>query len=140
MTLTELREYTSLKSDEIYYEVEIQRLKILQAEKVSYYKSPALDAVPGTGGASGSTTESLALLNIEYGEKIKRQIEDCSAALETVRQRLQDIESFILSIEDREARSMLRRHIQQRVSFNQIAKEHFVSRNYVARKIKGVCK
>lgn len=140
MTLTELREYTHLKSDEIYYEVEIQRLKNLKAEKVSYYSSPALDAAPGTGQRNGSTTENLALLNVEYGQKIDEQIKSHTAALNAVRAKLEAIDDFIAGINDREVRSMLRRHIKQRVSFNQIAKEHFVSRNYVANRIKGACK
>lgn len=140
MTLSELRDYTRLKSDEIFYEVEIQRLKKLKAQEVTYYTSPPLDATPGSGNRSGSATENLALFNVEYAERINTQIKKYTAALFTVREQLKAIDDFIASVEDRETRSMLLRHIKQRVSFNQIAKEHFVSRNYVANRIKGACK
>ena len=140
MTLSELREYTSLKSDEIYYEVEITRLNNLKAEKVSYYTSPALDVIPGAGGRSGSTTENIALLNVEFAQRIDAQIKAYMQELKRVREKLEAIETFINEVNDNEVRVMLRRHIKQRVSFNQIAKEHFVSRNYVASRIKGVFK
>ena len=139
MTLKELREYTTLKNDEIFFEVEIKRLEALKAEKISYYSSPQLNAAPGNGNTA-NTTERLALLSIEYGEKLDKQIKACREALETTRARLEAIDLFIASIQDSEARSMLRRHIKQRASFNQIAREFFVSRNYVARRIKGACK
>ena len=137
MKLKELRQYTTLKADEIFYEVEIQRLKSLKDEKVSYYSSVALSNIPS--GQVSSPTERLAMLNVEYADKIDEQIKSYELKLKECREKLKAIEEFINSIEDGETKSMLRRHIKQRVSFNQIANEHYVSRNYVAKRIKGVC-
>ena len=138
MTLKELRQYTTLKADEIFYEVEIQRLKNLKDEKVSYYSSIALENIPS--GQISNPTERLAMLNVEYAEKIEQQINEYSARLTECREQLKAIREFIDGVPDSETRSMLRTHIYQRVSFNQIANMHFVSRNYVAKRIKGVCK
>ena len=137
MKLDELKQYTRLKSDEIFYEVEIARLKELKNEKVSYYSSPQLNAP--SGSSVSSSTERIALINLEYAEKIETQIKEYTQCLADVRKQIDDIIGFINSVENAETKSMLRRHILQRVSFNQIANEHFVSRNYVAIRIKGVC-
>lgn len=138
MRLDELKQYTRLKGDEIFYEVEIQRLKNLKNEKVSYYSASALSSVP-SGGNVTSPTERLAILSVEYAEKIDEQIKDMKQKLQETREKLKEIDSFIESIDEYETRTMMRRHIKQRASFNQIANEHFVSRNYVAKRIKGVC-
>lgn len=137
MTLDELKQYTRLKGDEIFYEVELHRLDNLKKEKVTYYTSPSLSATPS--GIPSSPTERLALVSIEYAEKIEAQMSECNRKLKECREKLKAIDDFIDSVEDSETRSMLRRHIKQRTSFNQIANEHFVSRNYVAKKIKSVC-
>ena len=137
MTLSQLREYTHLKSDEVYYEIEIHRLEKLKDEKVSYYSSPPLNSAPS--GNPGNVTESLALKNIEYGEKIEKQIKELQSQLEACRRKLEAIDEYIESITDEETRSMLKRHIKQRASYNQSAKIFYVSRNYVSRRIRGAC-
>lgn len=137
MKLDELKQYTRLKSDEIYYLVEIERLKQIKKTEIQYYNSPSLLAVPG--GEPSSPTERLAVASIEFAEKVENRIAEMKQRLAETRQKLTDIDEFIQSVEDSETRAMLRRHIKQRVSYNQIAKEFFVSRNYVAKRIKGVC-
>ena len=137
MKLEELKQYTRLKSDEIYYLVEIERLKQIKKTEIQYYNSPSLLTVPG--GEPSSPTERLAVTSIEFAEKVENRIAEMKERLAETRRKLNDIDEFINSVEDRETRSMLRRHIKQRTSYNQIAREFFVSRNYVAKRIKSVC-
>lgn len=137
MRLDELKQYTRLKADELYYECEIARLKQEKEIEISCYSSPSLTAIP-SGGVS-SPTERLAILSIEFAERIERQLKEAEQRLAETREKLKAIEDFVNGVEDKETRSMLRRHIKQRISFNQIANEFYVSRNYVAKRIKGVC-
>ena len=132
-----MKQYTRLKSDEIYYLVEIERLKQVKKTEIQYYNSPSLLSVPG--GQIGRPTEQIAIANLEFAEKVENRIKEMKQRLAETRQKLKDIDEFIQAVEDKETRAMLRRHIKQRVSYNQIAKEFFVSRNYVAKRIKGVC-
>lgn len=137
MKLDELKQYTRLKSDEIFYLVEIERLKQIKKTEIQYYSSPSLSTVPS--GEPSSPTERLAVASIEFAEKVENRTTEMKQRLAETRQRLKEIDGFIQSVEDSETKAMLRRHIKQRVSYNQIAKEFFVSRNYVAKRIKGVC-
>lgn len=137
MKLDELKQYTRLKSDEIFYLVEIERLKQIKKTEVQYYSSPSLISAPN--GQPSSPTERLAVASIEFAEKVENRIAEMKERLAETRRKLTDIDEFIKSVEDSETRAMLRRHIYQRVSYNQIAKEFFVSRNYVAKRIKSAC-
>ena len=137
MKLDELKQYTRLKSDEIFYLVEIERLKQIKKTEVQYYSSPSLISVPN--GQPSSPTERLAVASIEFAEKVENRIAEMKQRLAETRRKLTDIDEFIKSVDDSETRAMLRRHIYQRVSYNQIAKEFFVSRNYVAKRIKSAC-
>lgn len=138
MKYKELREYQTLKSDELYYSIEIERLKQLKKEKVEAYSSSSISGMP-SGGIS-SPTEQIAIANLEYAEKIDERIRECKAKLKEVQQKLAEIESFIDGITDNETKAMMRRHIKQNASFSMLARERFVSRNYVAKRIKGVCR
>ena len=137
MKLDELKQYTRLKSDEIFYLVERERLKQLKDTEIQYYSSPSLLAVPG--GEPSSPTERLAVASLEFAEKVEKRLDEINALLAETRQRIAEIEEFIEGVQDKETKSMLRRHIKHRDSFNQIAKDMFVSRNYVSKRIKGVC-
>ena len=139
MTLEELKEYLSLINDEKYYMFEINRLKDMRDEEISYYPSPQLTTIPGNNYKT-SPTERIALLSVEFKEKIDKQIKECEEALETVRNKLAAIDEFIENIEDHETRSMMRRHIKQDLSYRQLAKEFYISRNSVARRIKSAFK
>ena len=137
MTYAELKEYRTLKSDELFYSIEVNRLKLLLDEKVTYYSSPSLDGMP-TGGTQ-SPTERIAISKLEYGAEIQKQIAENKAKRDNCRARLQAIDDFIENITDSEAKSLMKRNIKQNVSFRQLARERFVSRAYVSRKIFSVC-
>lgn len=137
MRYKELKEYQTLKSDEIYYSIEIERLKLLKAEKVDAYPS-SIGGMPSSGVSS--PTERIAIANLEYAEKIQQKLAELKEKLAEVRKKIKEIDDFINSIEDTEVKAMMRRHIKQNASFSLLARERFVSRNYVAKRIKGVCR
>lgn len=137
MTYQELKEYQTLVEDELFYSIEKERLKQTLKMKVSYYSSPSLTGTPS--GNTGSPTERIALSELEYGEQIRQQLKEVETKHAECVAKIKAIKDYINSVSNEETRAMLRRHIYQNASFSEIAKERFVSRNYVAKRIKRGC-
>ena len=137
MKYSELREYRTLKSDELFYSIEVNRLKLLLDEKVTYYSTPSMNGTPT--GNTQSPTERIAIAKLEYGAEIEKQIAENTNKLQMCRERIANIDRFIDEITEAETKSLMLRHIKHGVSFRQLARERFVSRAYVSKKIFSVC-
>lgn len=138
MKLDELKQYTTLKENELYYEIVLAQLNNAKTIEISYYPSSAISVVPNSKAVS-SQTERLAIASIEYAEKIELQIREAEKELKETRQRMQQIKDFINSVEDEETKMFLRYFAYLNEDFSKIARRKYRTRNYVAKRIKGVC-